>query len=44
MITMDKSRNASKALVIVQLKKDAAGTVAPAYLTSIQPGEMSKKN
>lgn len=42
-ITIDKDRNASKALVIVQLKKDAAGEVVPGYLASVQPDEMGKK-
>jgi branched-chain amino acid transport system substrate-binding protein len=43
-IAMDKDRNATKALVIVQLKKDASGAVTPSYLASVQPGEFSKKN
>lgn len=42
-ITIDKDRNASKALVIVQLKKDAGGEVVPGYLASVQPDEMGKK-
>jgi branched-chain amino acid transport system substrate-binding protein len=43
-ITIDKNRNASKALVIVQMKKDAQGNIAPSYLASVQQDEMGRKN
>ena len=36
-ITIDANRNAAKPIVIVQLKKDAAGKVGPSYLASIDP-------
>lgn len=36
-ITIDENRNAKKALVIVQMKKNAAGEVTPSYVTRIEP-------
>lgn len=38
-ISIDKNRNAKKALVIVQLKKDAAGVVAPSFVVGVEPNE-----
>lgn len=39
-ITIDKQHNATKGLVIVQLKKDDKGNVTPSYVTSMAPGDM----
>lgn len=39
-ITIDKNRNASKALVIVQMKKDGSG-VNPAFVASVEPGDFA---
>jgi branched-chain amino acid transport system substrate-binding protein len=36
-ITIDENRNAKKALVIVQMKKNAAGEVGPSFVTRIEP-------
>ena len=35
-ITMDKNRNADKALVIVQLKKSPSGEVLPSYVAGVK--------
>lgn len=38
-ITIDKNRNATKALVIVQMKKNADGDVTPSYVAGVEPDE-----
>ncbi len=38
-ITIDRNRNAKKALVIVQLKKQPDGTIAPSYVDGVMPDE-----
>lgn len=38
-ITIDPSRNAKKALVIVQMKKNADDSVTPSYVTGVEPDE-----
>ena len=38
-ITIDAQRNAKKALVIVEMKKQADGSVTPSYVTGVQPDE-----
>lgn len=35
-ITIDENRNARKALVIVQMKKDASGNVTPSYVAGVE--------
>ncbi|MGQ0626684.1 MAG: ABC transporter substrate-binding protein, partial [Phycisphaerales bacterium] len=39
MITIDAQRNAKKAAVVVEMKKAADGTIAPAYAATITPGD-----
>jgi len=43
-ITIDENRNAKKALVIVQMKKNAAGEVGPSFVARIEPPEPKKTN
>lgn len=42
-ISMDKNRNARKALVIVQMKKGESGTIAPAFVTGVEPAAEGDK-
>jgi branched-chain amino acid transport system substrate-binding protein len=37
-ITIDKNRNAQKALVIVQMKKDSTGAVTPSFVAGVEAG------
>jgi branched-chain amino acid transport system substrate-binding protein len=36
-ITIDENRNAKKALVIVQMKKSAAGEIGPSLVARVEP-------